>query len=249
MVARFLVLTALTAAVAGEDVAAAELKLIGSPGTRGVVNELARQFERETGHKVAGDFVVIAVIKRRVEAGEAFDVVIPGPELIEALVKQGKVAADANAPFGRTGVGLAVRQGAAKPDISTPANLKRALLAARAVGHSREGQSGVGFRAALEKLGIAEEMRPKLRTYEESGYVAALKSGEIDMVASGMGPVLEMREVEVLGPLPAEVQSYVRFSIGVSATARDPAAARQLMRFLTSSQAAPVFRARGMEQD
>ena len=229
--------------------AAVELKLIGSPGTRGVVSELVRRFERDTGHKVSGDFVVIAVIKRRIEAGEAFDVVIPGPDLIQDLVKQGKVAADANAPFGRTGVGLAVRQGAPKPDIRTPESLKHALLAAKAVGHSREGQSGVGFRAALEKLGIAEQMRPRLRTYEESGYVAALKSGEIDMVASGMGPVLEMRDVEVLGPLPAEVQSYVRFSIGVSSAAPDPAVARQLMRLLMSPEAAPVFRARGMEKD
>ena len=225
------------------------LKLIGSPGARGVVTELARQFERETGHKVAGDFVVIAVVKRRMEAGEAFDVVIPGPELMQELVKQGKVAADANAPFGRTGVGLAMRQGAPRPDISTPESLKRSLLAAKAVGHSREGQSGVGFRAALEKLGIADEMRPRLRTYEEGGYVAALKSGEVDIVASGMGPILEMRDVEVLGPLPAEVQSYVRFSIGVSSATRDPAAARQLMRFLLSPQAAPVFRAKGMERD
>jgi len=225
------------------------LKLIGSPGARGVVTELARQFERETGHKVAGDFVVIAVVRRRIEAGEAFDAVIPGPELMQELVKQGKVAADANAPFGRTGVGLAMRQGAPRPDISTPESLKRTLLAAKAVGHSREGQSGVGFRAALEKLGIADEMRPRLRTYEEGGYVAALKSGEVDIVASGMGPILEMRDVEVLGPLPAEVQSYVRFSIGVSSATRDPAAARQLMRFLLSPQAAPVFRAKGMERD
>src|SRR5262245_7924033 len=97
----------------------AELKVIGSPGVRGVVSELARQFEQQTGHRVAGDFVVIAVIKRRIEAGAPFDVVLPSPELIEGLVKQGKVAADANAPFGRTGVGLAMRKGAVKPDIST----------------------------------------------------------------------------------------------------------------------------------
>lgn len=226
-----------------------ELKVIGSPGVRGVVSELARQFEQQTGHRVAGDFVVIAVIQRRIEAGAPFDVVIPGPELIQELVKQGKVAVDANAPFGRTGVGLAMRQGAPRPDISTPESLKRALLAAKAVGHSREGQSGVGFRAALDKLGIAEEMRPKLRTYEEGGYVAALKSGEVDLVASGMGPILEMRDVEVLGPLPAAVQSYVRFSIGVSTATKEPGTARQLTRFLLSPHAAPVFRAKGMERD
>jgi molybdate transport system substrate-binding protein len=248
MTARFL-LVAVLAFAAETNVAAAELKVIGSPGVRGVVNALAPQFEQQTGHRLTGEFVVIAVIKRRVDAGEAFDLVIPGPELIQALVKQGKVAADANAPFGRTGVGLAVRQGAPRPDIATPESLKRALLAAKAVGHSREGQSGVGFRAALDKLGIAEEMRPKLRTYEENGYVSALKTREIDMVASGMGPILEMKDVEVLGPLPAAVQSYVRFSVGVSTAAKDAAAARELMRFLLSPAVAPTLKANGMERD
>jgi molybdate transport system substrate-binding protein len=238
-----------SAIFSGGSAVAADIKLIASPGVRGVVNELAPQFEKSSGHKVLADFAVIAVIKRRVEAGEAFDVVIPGPDLIDDLVKQGKVAADAHRPFGRTGVGLAVRAGAPKPDISTPENLKRALLATKAVGHSREGQSGVGFRTALERLGIADQMRPRLRAFDEGGYAAALKTGEIDMVASGMGPVLEMREVEVLGPLPAQVQSYVRFSIGVSSTSRQPEAARALARFLTSPAAAPAFKARGLERD
>src|SRR5262249_22812510 len=151
----------------GGNAMAADIKLIGSPGVRGVVFALAPEFEKKTGHKVVSDFAVIAIIKRRIEAGEAFDVVIPGPELIDELVKQGKVAADANAAFGRTGVGLAVLRRSPAPDISTPDKLREALLAAKAVGHSREGQSGVGFRAALDKLGIADRMRPKLRTYDE----------------------------------------------------------------------------------
>jgi molybdate transport system substrate-binding protein len=97
------------------------------------------------------DFAVIAVLKRRIVAGETFDVVIPSPELIDELVGQGKVAADTRAPFGKAGVGLGVRKGAPRPDISTPENLKRALLAAKAVGHSREGQSGVAFVEALKR--------------------------------------------------------------------------------------------------
>src|SRR5262245_30900043 len=146
--------------------AGAELKLIASPGTRGALLELAPQFEKTTGHKVALDFAVIAVLKRRIAAGEAFDVVIPGPELIDELVAQGRVAADTRAPFGKTGVGLGVKKGAPRPDISTPENLKRALLAAKTVGHSKEGQSGVAFVEALKRLGIEQEMRPKIKTYE-----------------------------------------------------------------------------------
>ena len=98
----------------------AQLKLIASPGTRAALLELAPQFEKATGHRVAMDFAVIAVLKRRIAAGEAFDVVIPGPDLIDELVGQGKVAADTRAPFGKAGVGLGVRKGAPRPDISTP---------------------------------------------------------------------------------------------------------------------------------
>jgi molybdate transport system substrate-binding protein len=228
---------------------AAEIKLIGSTGVRAVVTELAPQFERSTGHKVVTDFAVIAILKRRIEGGEAFDVVIPGPELIDELVKQGKIAADTRAAFGRTGVALGVRKGAPKPDISTPEKLKRVLLDAKAVGHSREGQSGVHFRAALERLGIAQEMAPKLRAYDDGGSSVALQKGEIDIAASGTGPILEMPGADFLGVLPPEVQSYVRFSIGASTASKQPEASRELVRFLTSPAVAPAFKAKGLERD
>src|SRR5262249_1321569 len=218
----------------------AQLNLIASPGTRAALLELAPQFEKATGHKVIMDFAVIAVLKRRIAAGEAFDVVIPGPELIDELVGQGKVAADTRAPFGKTGVGLGVKRGVPKPDISKPESLKRALLAAKAVGHSREGQSGVAFVEALKRLGIEEEMRPKIRTYELRDQAIALQHGEINIAASGMGPMIEMPGAELLGGLPPGLQSYVKFSIGVSADSKAPEAARELQRFLISPAVIPV---------
>jgi len=241
----------LSAIKAGKNfgASAAELKLIASPGTRAALLELAPQFEKATGHKVVMDFAVIAVLKRRIAAGEAFDVVIPSPELVDELVGQGKVAADTRAPLGRTGVGLGVKKGAPKPDISTPESLKRALLAARAVGHSKEGQSGVAFVEALRRLGIEEEMRPKIRTYEVQDQAIALQNGEIDIAASGMGPMIEMPGAELLGGLPPGLQSYVRFSIGVSAESRAPGAAREFQRFLTSPAVIPVLRSKGLERD
>jgi molybdate transport system substrate-binding protein len=195
------------------------------------------------------DFAVIAVLKRRIAAGEAFDVVIPGPELIDELVAQGKVAADTRAAFGKAGVGLGVRKGAPKPDITMPESLKRTLLAARAVGHSKEGQSGVAFVEALKRLGIEAEMRPKLRSYELQDQAIALQNGEIDIAASGMGPMMEMPGAELLGGLPPELQNYVKFSIGVSAASKSPEAARALQKFLTSPAAMPVFQAKGLERD
>jgi molybdate transport system substrate-binding protein len=228
---------------------AAEIKVIASPGVRAVLRDLAPQFESTTGHRVIMDFDVIAVLKRRIEAGEAFDVVIPGPELIDDLVKQGKVAADTRAAFGRTGVGLAVRKGAPKPDISTPESLKRALLAAKAVGHSKEGQSGVHFREALVRLGISEEMRPKLRPLAGDEQAIALQKGEVDIVASGMGVVMEMPGADFLGGLPQQVQSYVKFAIGVSTASKEPEASRALQRFLVSPSVAPAFKAKGLERE
>ena len=237
------------AAVFGaEGAVAAEIKLIASPGVRAVVNELLPQFEKTTGHKVATDFAVIAVLKRRIDAGEAFDIVIPGPELIDELIKQGKVAADTRAAFGRTGVALGVRKGAPKPDISTPENLKRALLDAKVVGHSKEGQTGVHFLEALNRLGILQEMRPKLRALTGDEQSSAMRKGELDILASGIGVIMEMPGADFVGGLPPEVQSYVNFAIGVSAASKEPEAARALVRFLTSPAVTPAFKAKGVER-
>ena len=237
---------AMVAMVSGA--AAAEIKLIGSPGVRGIVTELAPQFETATGHKVAADFDVIAVLKRRAAAGEAFDIIIPGPELIEELIRDGKVAPDSRAAFGRTGIALAVRKGAPKPDISTPENLKRVLLEAKAVAHSKEGQSGVHFRQALERLGIAREMAPKLRAFDGSS-APALQAGDVDIAVGGTGPILEMAGSDFLGPLPAVLQSYVRFEIGVASASRHPQEARALVRFLMAPERKAAFHAKGLERD
>jgi molybdate transport system substrate-binding protein len=130
-----------------------------------------------------------------------------------------------------------------------PESLKRTLLAARAVGHSKEGQSGVAFVEALKRLGIEAEMRPKLRSYELQDQAIALQNGEIDIAASGMGPMMEMPGAELLGGLPPELQNYVKFSIGVSAASKSPEAARALQKFLTSPAVMPVFQAKGLERD
>lgn len=244
-----IVMVACALVVATGSALAAEIKVIASPAAIAALKEVVPQFERTTGHKVAMDFAVIAALKRRIASGEAFDIVIPGPELIDELVSQSKIAVETRAAFGRTGVALAVRKGMPKPDISTPENLKRALLAAKAVGHSKEGQSGVHFREALNRLGIAEEMRPKLRAYDVSDQVIALQNGDIDIAASGMGPIMEMPGADSLGGLPPELQTYVRLSIGVSTASKEPEAARTLLRFLMSPAVTPALKAKGVERD
>lgn len=221
---------------------AAEIKLLASSGVRAAVSKLLPEFEARSGHKVTADFAVIAVLKRRIDAGEEFDVVIPSPAVIDHLIKEAKVAADTRMAFASAGLGVAVAKGVSKPDISSVQNFKRALLNAKGVAHSKEGASGTNFLEVLSQLGIAKEIRPKLRPG------ASIESGDADMAISDMGPAMEMRGAEYLGGLPVEIQRYVTFEAGISTTTKYPEATRALLRFLTSSTAAEVFKAKGLEQ-
>jgi molybdate transport system substrate-binding protein len=227
----------------------AEISVIGSTGVASVVTELARQFEAKTGHSVQTDFAVIAVSRRKIDVGGTFDIAILGPVAIDELISQGKLIADTRTAFGRTGLGVAVRKGTSKPVISTTEAFKKTLLAAKSVGHSKEGLSGVAFLAILDRLGIATEMKPKLRTYESAAHTNAIATGEVELGVTGIGPILSMSEADFAGPLPAEIQSYVVFTAAVNATARDHGAARSFLQFMTSPAVVPVFKAKGMEQD
>ena len=245
-----LLLAALSCAAlfATDPAMAAEIRIFASPGVRGAVTALVPQFERATGHRVVAEFVVIAIIKRKIEAGEAFDLAIPSPELIDDLVKQGKVAADTRTVFGRTGLGVAAREGIPKPDISTVDAFKRTLLNAKSVGHSKEGQTGVNFLIVLDKLGIAAEMKPKLRTYSGNELAEALAKGTEEIGVTGIGPVLEMTGVQKLGGLPPDIQRYVNFSAGVSATSKEPEAARGLLKFMMTPEAGAIAKSNGLER-
>jgi molybdate transport system substrate-binding protein len=228
---------------------AAEIKVIASTGVAGVVAELGRQFEAETGHKVQSDFAVIAVSRRKIDAGAAFDIAILGPAAIDELIGLGKISGNTRTAFGRTGLGVVVRKDAPRPDIGTADAFRQTMLEAKSVGHSKEGLSGVHFLAALDRLGIVAEMKPKLRPYEGAGLTQAIAAGEAEMGVTGIGPALAMPEAFFVGPLPPEIQSYVVFTAGVSATAQDTEAARSFLTFMTAPAAAAVFKAKGMERE
>jgi molybdate transport system substrate-binding protein len=230
-------------------VQAAEIKVIASTGVASVVTELGRQFEAKTGHKVQTDFAVIAVSKRKIDAGATFDIAILGPAAIDELIDHGKIIGDTRTSFGRTGLGVAARKGGAKPDISSAEAFKRAMLGAKSVGHSKEGLSGVHFLAILDRLGIAAEMKVKLKAYEGAGLTQAIATEEVELGVTGIGPILAMPSAEFLGALPKEIQSYVVFTAGVTASAKDVAASRALLQFMTGPDAATVFKAKGMERD
>ncbi len=249
----FLIVAATAAVVAvaiaspnGGLVHAAEIKVISSPGVKGAMSELARRFEGVTGHKVVVDFAVIAVLKRRIDAGEAFDVAILSPALIEELIQAGKIVADTRATFGRTGMGLAVRKGGPRPDISSPEAFKQAMLNAKSIAYATEGASGKIFLAALDRLGIAAEMKPKVKA-TVGLTIQPVIEGDTEFAVTGVGQILADPTVELVGALPPELQTYVVFTVGANAAAKEPQAAKALILFLTGPAAASALKAYGVE--
>ena len=230
-------------------VEATEIKIIGSTGVASVVTELVRQYEAKSGSQVQTDFAVIAVSKRKIDAGAPFDIAILGPSTVDELIQKGKIIGDTRASFGRTGLGIMARKGGVRPDLNSADAFKRAMLAAKSVGHSKEGLSGVQFLAILERLGIAAEMKAKLKTYEGAGLPQAIATGEVELGVTGLGTIIAVPSVEFVGALPKEIQAYVFFTAGVASSTRELAASKALLQFMTGPDGAQVFKANGMERD
>jgi molybdate transport system substrate-binding protein len=229
---------------------AAEIKVLSAGGIRPPLQELASQFERASGHKVALRFVGGAVLKQEVEAGAASDVVIAEATVLEEFIKAGKVAAATRAEIARAGVGVAVRAGAAKPDIASVQAFRRTLLEAKSVAFSKEGMAGLHFLGVLERLGISKEMQPKLMPAVAAdpsrGTQALVARGEAELGVAAIA-TLFAPGIDLIGPIPAELQRYIQFAAGIGAGAKEPQAAAALIKFLTAPAAVSVMKAKGME--
>jgi molybdate transport system substrate-binding protein len=224
---------------------AAEVKVLCAGGIAPAVKELGAQFERASGHKLVMK-VGGPVAKQEIAAGTGFDVAIWLRDVIDAAIKDGKIVVATRADIARAGVGVIVRVGAPRLDISSVDGFKRALLNAKVVHHSNEGASGVHFMGVLERLGITAEMKPKLRRGSLGDGVAAVRNGDADLA---IGPIPAMMEpgVDLVGPLPAELQTYIYYVTGMGAAAKEEDVARALIKFLTAPTAGPVLKAKGME--
>jgi len=234
-----------------DNAMAAEIKLMASANAalRSALTEVAPEFERSTGHKVTMDFASAAPLKRRIDAGETFDIVI-APAVVDDLIKQGKVAADTRAVFARTGLGIGAHKGAPKPDISSVEAFKRTLLNAKLVGNNPESEPGIQFLEILNRLAIAQDMRPRLKSYRSSSEMAAaLESREVEIVVSSITDLLEKATLINVVGFPSEIQRNIEIAAGVSVTTKEPEAAKALVRFLLSPTATSVFKAKGFERD
>ncbi len=226
---------------------ATELKVLSGNGARAAVRELCARFERASGHKVGIHFEVNAALERKIEAGESFDVAVLNPRPLDALIRQGRIVAGSRAVIGRIGLGVAVRAGAPRPDISTVAAFKSALLGAKAVAYPGEGASGIYFASLVDRLGIGEQMKPKMRPMAAEDTVEVVARGEADMVVVVASRIVGVPGVELVGLIPAEVQTNIGFIAGVSSASREPEAAHALVRYLTAPAAEPVLRKAGIE--
>lgn len=224
--------------------AAAEVTLFASNAINAILDEVVPQFERASGHKVTMRLAVASQLRKEIEGGAAFDVAILVGSL-DSLVKQGTVAAGSPAALGRSGYGVAVQAGAPKPDIGTTEAFKRTMLDAKSIGYTEGGGSGAYFIRLLDRLGIAETMKPKLRP--GTNMQAAVARGEVEMTVNGIVPILRAPGIELVGPLPPELQSYSTFFAGVSAASKNAQAANALLAFLKSPASVAVFKKRGVE--
>jgi molybdate transport system substrate-binding protein len=227
---------------------AAEVKVLAAYPLKPVIDELGPQFERATGHKLAIQYGLPAALKRQIEAGETFDLAVLGTPAIDDLIKQGKIVAGARADIARDGMGVAVRAGAPKPDISSVEAFKRALLNAKSISYVKEGATGVHLANLLERFGIAEEMKGKTKLHDSPARaIQAVADGEAELGFVLITLILPVRGAEVAGPFPPELQSYVVFAAGVGTGAQQAEAAKALVNLLTSESAAPVIKAKSME--
>jgi len=240
--------TAVAALLATVSVSAAEIKVLASNGVREALLELTPAFERETGNKLVITFGLAAALKRQIEAGEAFDLAILTSAGIEDLAKQGKVDATSRAAIARSGVGIGIKKGAPRPDIGTPDAFKRTLLSAKSITWAKEGQSGIYFAGLLERIGIADQIKPKAVVAPSGAVVGKLVAeGEVELGVILVNELMAAPGVEVLGPLPAELQNYTVFHAGVGVGSKDSSAAKALIKFLTTPAAGAVFKKKGQE--
>ena len=236
-------LVAIFAAAAPVGADAAELKIFTSRAIATVLDQIGPEFERTSGHKLNVITGFSPVFVKQINAGEPFDVIVSPPSTMDGLVKSGKVIADSRMRLVRSGTGVGVRAGAPKPDIGSTEAFKRALLNAKSIGYLPTA----GVPELIARLGLADAIKSKVTVPSTDIVSELVAKGELELGIVVITQILTTPGVELVGPLPAEIQIYIPFDGAVSATSNAPDAARALLKFLTGPTAIPVIKAQGME--
>lgn len=226
---------------------AADIRLLSAGAVRPVMGVLGPQFENASGHRVASTYGTGPEVLKLIEAGEAFDVAIADPSSIDRLIKSGKINSGSRVQIGRIGLGIGVRSGAKKSNIASSEDFRQTLLAANSVAYIGAGASGPVVIRILEKLGISNEMKNKLRPAGIPQNIAAVASGEVDILIMPIPMILAASGVELAGAVPLEYQDYIVLIAGVAAGA-EGGAGEALIKHLLSSEANAVFKTKGFDQ-
>jgi molybdate transport system substrate-binding protein len=243
-----LAVTAIAFVLVATAASAEEIRVLSSVGIKAVIDVLGPQFERATKHKVTTVFDLAAVLKTRIEGGEPFDVAILTAPMVDELVSKGKIAAATRTDVAKVGLGLMIRAGAPKPDVSSTEAFRKTLLGAKSITYVTTGASGVAFLATIEKMGIANEIKAKAKPVANGEQVNAnILSGAADLAVLPISEILPVKGVEVGGVFPAAVQTYVVMAAGVNATARSEVG-RQFIAHLMAAPNSAVIRDKGMER-
>jgi len=243
-------LLALAAVLSSADAMAAEVKVLASNSVRTMLEDIAPLFTRASSHTVTLGFGTSAQVAKRVTAGEAVDLLVVTPDVVEQLSKTGKLAGAATS-VARSLMGVGVRTGTPHPDISTADALRKTLLAVKAVTFSDPATgaaSGVHTVKIFERLGIADAMKPKIKIAQGGrGAMELLAKGEVDIGLTFISEIITEPGVEVVGPLPRDISARTELVAFVAAHAKDPAAAKALVAYLSGPEAAKVYVERGMQ--
>jgi molybdate transport system substrate-binding protein len=228
---------------------ASEVKIISGPATDAVLTAVRPQFERDTGNRFTSKGGVTGVLKHLIESGEPFDLaIIPGP-VMDSYVKRGKIVAGTSVSLVRVGMGVAVRAGAVKPDISTTAKFKQVLLDAKSVTYVPKGETATRLAGLLVRLGIADQVKAKAQLAANvPAAIEAVASGKAELYFSLTNIIAKAKGIELAGPFPPELQHYLVINTGISTSAKEPDAAKALVKFLMSPAADAAIKGAGLER-
>jgi molybdate transport system substrate-binding protein len=229
---------------------AVELKLLTAGAFKSTVVALLPEYERTSGNKVSVETETVGALMKRIEAGESFDVVVMTPETVDQLTGKGKVISGSRTNLARVGVGVMVKTGAYKPDISTVEAFKKALLDAKSVSFidpASGGSSGIYMEKLIERLGISDQVRPKEKLKQGGSVADYVESGQAELGIQQISEILPHAGVTLVGPLPKEIQNYTVYAAGIGTGTQESDAAKALIASLVSPSAQALFKSKGME--
>ncbi len=226
---------------------AADITLLASTGVSSMMKVVLSEFEKQTGHRVIASYDTSNIMMKRLQSGEAPDLVILTAPLVDELIQTGEVAVGGRTDISKSGIGIAIQSGKARPDITSSETLKKTLLDASSIAYTGTGASGIYFAKLVDQLGIGEQVRAKAKTPPGGIIAEIIAKGDAEIGVQMISELTGVKGTEYVGPLPGQLQLYTVFSIGQMKNSKEVEVGKALTKFLTSPEAVNVYKKQGME--